>query len=264
MNATILNAGAAAWIFEEHARHLSRALNLEISATPAEFNYVLGWDEAPPPNGHSFIPFEAIQIASDKRIMATIFEKNGVAIPRTVLLDSVAEVTQFLRRETHCQWVLKWPIGCAASGHRLLTSGVTIPDDWPRPYLLQEFVRSEVPEVFRLYGAGGETFGWNARRFPDGAKSSPFVAHARGAHYEIEAAVPPAAAEQARRALSCTKLLDSFGCADLMRDQNNRWLVLEVNTDGVFNYVDRDISIENITAEIDQRLNTAFHNWRAA
>lgn len=263
MKATILNTGAAAWIFEAHARHLLRVLNLEISATPAEFNYVLGWESAEPPSGHSFIPFEAIRIASDKRILAEVFARHRVVVPRTVLLESKAEVEQFLRAETNCQWVLKWPIGCAASGHRLLTLGAPLPDDWPRPYLLQEFVRLEVPEVFRLYCAGAETFGWNARRFPNGAKSSPFVAHARGAHYELDGAVPPEAEEQARRALSCTHLLNSFGCADLMRDQNGNWLVLEVNTDGVWNHVDRDISIGHIASEIDQRVATAFHHWCA-
>ena len=129
------------------------------------------------------------------------------------------EVEQFLATRKQksmgfemADWLRRRPaIACS-------TLGTPVPDDWPRPYLLQEFVRLEVPEVFRLYAVGGETFGWNARRFPRGAKSSPFVAHAQGAQYELETGIPPEAAEQARRALSCTQLLDSFGCADLMRD----------------------------------------------
>ena len=108
----------------------------------------------------------------------------------------------------------------------------------------------------------GETFGWNARRFPPGARPSPFVAHAQGARYEAEPAVPPEAERQARRALRAADLIDSFGCADLMRDENGNWLVLEVNTDGVFSHVDRDIGIGNLADEIDERLAKAFHAWR--
>jgi hypothetical protein len=37
--------------------------------------------------------------------------------------------------------------------------------------------------------------------------------------------------------------------------------VLEVNTDGLFNHVDRDISVGNIAEEIDQRLAVAFWAW---
>jgi hypothetical protein len=139
-----------------------------------------------------------------------------------------------------------------------------VPQDWPRPYVLQEFIRLEVPEVYRLYCVAQETFGWNARRFPAGAKASPFVAHAQGARYEIEQAVPPEAEFQARQALACTNLLPSFGCADLMRDERGNWLVLEVNTDGVYNHVDRDINIGNTANEIDKRIARAFQTWSSS
>jgi hypothetical protein len=70
----------------------------------------------------------------------------------------------------------------------------------------------ERPEVLRTYGAGGEVFGWIARRFPAGSTLTPSVAHARGARYEGAGSLPAAAAEIARAALSATKLIDSFGC----------------------------------------------------
>jgi hypothetical protein len=88
-----------------------------------------------------------------------------------------------------------------------------------------------------------------------------FVAHAQGARYEAESNVPPEAECQARQALTSTNLINSFGCADLMKDKHGNWLVLEVNTDGVFNFVDRDINIGNIANEIDSRLAKAFHTW---
>jgi glutathione synthase/RimK-type ligase-like ATP-grasp enzyme len=263
MQAVILNAGDASWVFEEHAQNLAGVFHVPISSTPTEYNYLLGWQGAEPPSGKSFIPYASIQLASDKRLLAQVFANHQIATPQTHLLDSEAEVKQLIQGSGSKQWVLKWPTGCGASGHRLQDLNAPIPQDWPRPYVLQEFIRLEVPEVYRLYCVAGETFGWNARRFPAGAKTSPFVAHAQGARYEAESSLPEEAESQARQALSATNLLSSFGCADLMRDANANWLVLEVNTDGVFNHVDRDINVGNIAREIDERLAATFKAWCA-
>lgn len=262
MRAAILNAGNAAWIFAEHAQRLARIMNVEISSTLTDHNYLLGWESSEPPAGKTFIPFVAIEIASDKRKLAEVFAKHQVSTPRTYLLESAEEVQQLIEKEMRSSWVLKWPTGCGASGHRLQELNMPIPQDWPRPYLLQEFIRLEVPEVYRLYCVGGETFGWNARRFPSSANTSPFVAHAQGARYEAEGCVPPEADFQARQALTCTNLINSFGCADLIKDEKGNWLVLEVNTDGIYNHVDRDINIVNTANEIDERIARAFHAWR--
>jgi len=264
MRVSILNEGKAAWIFEEHAHHLAHVLNCEISPLPSDYNYLLGWDSIEPPSGKCFIPFESIQLASDKRHLAEIFADHQVATPRTYLLESREEVKRLIRKESESQWVLKWPTGCGASGHRLQQFDTPIPPDWPRPYVIQEFIRLEVPEVYRLYCVAGETFGWNARRFPSSMNKSPFVAHAQGARYEAEGDVPQEAEFQGRRALCATNLINSFGCADLMKDREGRWLVLEVNTDGIFNHVDRDINIGNIANEIDIRLSKAVETWCGA
>ncbi|MBE9039924.1 hypothetical protein IQ235_03845 [Oscillatoriales cyanobacterium LEGE 11467] len=261
MKATILNTGDAACFFEEHAQRLARAMHLEISSTPAQHNYLLGWESSQPPSGRSFIPFDAITLASDKRQLAETFANARVATPRTYLLESEDEVKQLIHAEPQSQWILKWPTGSGASGHRLQEWDMPIPLDWPRPYIIQEFIPLEVPEVYRLYCVAGETFGWNARRFPPGVETSPFVARARGARYEAQKDIPPAAEFQARLALSATHLLDSFGCADLMKDDRGRWLVLEVNTDGIYSHVDRNICIGNMAREIDRRLSQAFHTW---
>lgn len=258
MNATILNAGENAWIFEEFAARLSQVLDVPVSDTPADFNYVLGWNATEPPAGKSFVPFKSIAAASDKRYMARLFVQHNVSIPRTLLLDSSEDVFEVLQHEPQPQWVLKWPTGCGASGHRVQTLDKEIPLDWPRPYVLQEFIQLEKPEVYRLYCIANETFGWNVRRFPADVKSSPFVAHAQGARYELVGEAPHDAELQARRALESMGLLSSFGCADLMRDSKGIWRVLEVNTDGVFNHVDRDIDVGNIAAEIDALLKAAF------
>lgn len=261
ISCAIVNAGQGAWAFEEHGQRLAQIMQLEVSSSPAQYNYLLGWESTEPPSGKIFIPYQSILLASDKRGMAEVFQKHGVAIPRTYLLSSAKEVQRVVELETDNRWVLKWPTGCGASGHRLIGADDSIPEEWPRPYLLQQFIDLENPEVYRLYGIAGETFGWNVRRFPMGAKSSPWVAHAQGACYESVGTAPAEAEYQARKALAATDLLNSFGCADLLYSRDGRWLVLEVNTDGIFNYVDRDISIPGITQAIDHRLAKAFWAW---
>lgn len=154
--------------------------------------------------------------------------------------------------------MLKWPTGCGAGGHRRIGPGDRLPHDWPRPYVLQEFVRLERPEVYRLYGAAGELFGWNARRFPPEIAPSPWVAHARGARYEVLGAAPAEAERIAHRALNAVGLLGSFGCVDLLPAPDGGWLALEVGTDGVFNHVDRDVGDPVLAAELDRRVAEAF------
>jgi glutathione synthase/RimK-type ligase-like ATP-grasp enzyme len=259
LSCAILNSGSGAWAFEAHAVRLSKALWLDVRTTPADYVYLLGWDGPEPPAcRRTFIPYESILLASDKRLLAAVFEERGVRTPRTYLLDTPAEVRRLAGAEQATEWVLKYPTGCGASGHRLLTAGVPLPQNWPVPYVVQEFVRLEAPEVYRLYASAGETFGWNVRRFPAGVKPSPWVAHARGARYVDAGSAPPDAVEQAQAALEATGLLSSFGCVDLLRDGRGCWLVLEVGTDGLFNHVDRDLGLPEMEREIDRRLAQAF------
>jgi hypothetical protein len=254
----ILNAGVGAWAFEELAARLARALWLDVREEPAAYNYLLGWDGPGAPAGELFIPEASIRLAADKRELARVFEQQGIATPRTELIEAPEAVRQFVIRAGDREWVLKWPTGCGAAGHRLLAPGDPVPEDWPRPYVLQEFIRMERPEVYRLYGAAGELFGWNARRFPAGARPSPWVAHAQGARYAAAGAPPAEAQRQARRALAAAGLLASFGCVDLLPAPAGRWLVLEVGTDGLFNHVDRELALPAIETEIDRRLAQAF------
>lgn len=259
VRAVILNSGPGAWAFEAHAERLSRALWLPVSSVPAEYCYLLGWEGAGPPGGSRlFIPWEAIGIAADKRRVAEAFLQAHVPAPVTHLPDSPEEVRAILASAASREWVLKWPTGCGAGGHRRLTADQPVPEDWPRPYVLQEFIRLERPEVYRLYGAAGEIFGWNARRYPRGVEASPWVAHARGARYEIEGPAPAEAEAVARQALAATGLLDSFGCVDLLPAPEGRWLALEVGTDGVFNHVDRDVGDPALAEELDRRVAEAF------
>lgn len=260
MKAVILNAGASAWAFEPHAVNLAKLFSVEISEKPGDFNYVLGWDEKWPFPDRSFIPHQGIQIAADKRLQADLFKRYNVPTPRNILVDGVQELRDFLRAEKTQQWVLKYPTSCGASGHSLVTEDSLIQEDWPRPYLVQEFVPLMEPEVYRLYCVAGEVFGWNARRFPKGVKPSPWVAHARGARYVHFGKVPEAAAKAGKAALQSAGLIDSFGAVDLL-PRNGEWLVLEIGTDGIHNHVDRDFDNLDLKHELEERLKTAF--WKA-
>jgi hypothetical protein len=196
-------------------------------------------------------------------VLAQCFAEHQVPRPRTELLEMYAEVQAFLTAEANegTQWCLKFPTGCGASGHRMLGRGEGEPARWPRPFVVQEFIRMEAPAVYRLYAAGGELFGWIVRRYATGG-GSPWVAHARGAQYATLGEPPREAVEAARQALTATGLLESFGCADLIPAPDGRWLVLEVGTDGLYNHVDREIDDPSLLAEIHTRIARAF--WQKA
>jgi hypothetical protein len=258
----VLNGGPGSWAFEPLAEQLSAALGVPILAEPRSFNYLLCLDPLPDHFPHRvFIPLSAVHIASDKRLMTEAFHHHDVPIPRTVLLNSFAEVIHYVARHSKSEWCLKFPTGCGAKGHRMIAADSPEPPNWPRPFIVQEFIRLERPEVYRLYCAGGELFGWVARLFPAGREPSSWVAHARGARYQRLGEPPQASLIAARGALLATGLYDTFGCVDLLRCSSGEWVVLEVGTDGLFNYVDRDLDNPELEAELLDRLARAF--WRA-
>ena len=259
----VLNAGSGSWAFEPLAERLSSALGLGISAKPRSYNYVLSLDgDIDEFCGASFIPLAAVRLAADKRLIATAFSEHNVPTPKTLLLNLFAEVSAYTAAHPDSRWCLKFPIGCGGNGHRLLSPDDREPPRWPRPFVVQEFIPLERPEVYRVYCAGGELFGWVVRRFPPTAQSSPWLAHARGARYTSLGQPPLDALAAARSALIATGLIDSFGCADLVQRPNGDWVVLEVGADGIFNHVDRDIGDSSLESELDERLASAF--WKSA
>lgn len=257
----VLCGGGGAWAFEPLARALASALWVDVSATPRRFNYVLCTDELPLPDGcASFIPLDSVSLASDKRRLAHVFDRERVPTPETHLFDSWAEVEGFRAARADAEWCLKFPTACGGAGHRML-GGEPPPKWWPTPFVVQEFVRLARPEVYRTYAAGGATFGWVVRRYPAGATASPWVAHARGARYEHAGAAPDAAIAVARAALAATGLIGSFGCVDLIQRPSGAWVALEVGTDGLANHVDRDINDAELESEIARRVAGAFWAW---
>lgn len=256
----IVNGGSGSWAFDEHARRLSRTLWVEVSDQPRAFNYYLHLDSFDPAQlPHSFIPAAAIATAADKREVARAFREHDVPGPETHLFPTRGEVQDFLDRQADSQWCLKWPIGCGATGHKMLQRAEEIEAFWPVPYVVQQFIPLAVPEVYRTYCVAGEIFGWTMRRFGDGADATPWVSHAKGARYLPAGGLPDAAREVARRALSATGLLDSFGCVDFLKSGSD-WLALEVGTDGSFNHVDRDFGDPALEDEINRRLAEGF--WK--
>lgn len=81
---------------------------------------------------------------------------------------------------------------------------------------------------------------------------------ARNLWLEVLEEIPNEVLNIATKTLQTTHLFNSFGCVDLIEDENKNWLVLEVGTDGIFNYVDRNIGNEDLEREINQRLAEAF------
>ncbi len=262
----VLNGGGGAWAFASLARRLSADLWVDVSEAPRGYNYLLSFDGLDAaPCGELFIPARSIHTAADKRLLAEEFAAAAVPTPETRLVGSLAEVERMLATEPGRDWCLKYPTGCGASGHRMLTAGMSLPAGWPLPLVVQEFIRLDRPEVYRTYAADGKLFGWVVRRFPTGIRSSPWVAHARGARYEAAGEVPPAALGAACLALEAVALLGSFGCVDLLRHPTGEWLVLEVGTDGVFNHVDRDLGLPEVELEMRRRVAEAFwarNAWR--
>lgn len=259
----VLNGGNAGWAFESIASQLGALLGVDVTTKPRRYNYVLQMDcESLPSTCASFVPMEAIHLAADKRLLAAVFNREKVSTPTTKLFTNFQSALEFVRGHADKQWCLKYPTSCGANGHRMLSTTDTEPSNWPQPFVLQEFIQMPQPEVYRTYGAGGEIFGWVARRFPVGRKTSPWVAHAGGARYVNLKHLPEEAGRVACYALKVTGLLDSFGCVDLLQKPDGSWVALEVGTDGLVNHVDRDIGDAEFEQELNKRIAAAF--WRAA
>jgi len=258
----VLNGGSGGWAFAPLAEQLSRAMGIPISQRPRGFNYLLhleSFDEEF--EGRLFIPLDAIRCAADKRLMAVAFAQHSVPTPSTVLLETFVEVRTWISANTRSEWCLKYPTGCGANGHQRIGEDASEPRNWPRPFVVQEFIHLNTPEVYRLYCAGGEVFGWVVRRFPAGTQPSPWVAHARGARYALAGNAPQPAIHATCAALKATGLFESFGCVDLLQRPSGEWVVLEVGTDGIYNHVDRDLGLPQLEAELSHRIGEAFWRW---
>ncbi|WP_299490520.1 hypothetical protein [Acaryochloris sp. IP29b_bin.137] len=81
-----LCGGSGSWVFESLAEHLSLVLSVEVVQYPAQFNYLLAYDQLDEIIENAwFIPFEGIHIASDKRLVAKSFHTANVWSPKTLL-----------------------------------------------------------------------------------------------------------------------------------------------------------------------------------
>jgi len=119
----ILNAGGGSWAFSPLAEQLSRALWVDVAEEPRHFNYLLLADDRVAQRcGDFFIPFASMEIASDKRSLARVFAARSVPTPETHLVDSLDEARRVAVARPATPWCLKFPTGCGASGHRMLTA----------------------------------------------------------------------------------------------------------------------------------------------
>src|SRR5262245_48828372 len=96
----ILNAGSGAWAFAGLAEQLSRALWVDVSEVPRQFNYLLFMDDFDPVAcGELFIPHQAMQLAADKGLLAEAFTAAGVPTPKTHLVGTLVEAERLLVEE---------------------------------------------------------------------------------------------------------------------------------------------------------------------
>jgi glutathione synthase/RimK-type ligase-like ATP-grasp enzyme len=257
----ILNQSEGKWAFESLAQMLSQALWIDIKEEIGDFNYLLGAeDKLDIDKIDNFIPIPSIKIASDKREIEKVFNNFKVQRPKTFILDTLGDVETVLKEYNQSSWILKYPKGCGGMHHKLIESSTQIPKGWESPFLLQEFIESDIPEVYRFYCVDTELFGFNVRRFDENANQTPWVAHANGAKYIYGERADSKVTEVAKEALIATNLYQSFGVVDLIQDRSENWYVLEVGTDGIYNYVDRDIENDDLLHEINERIAKAF--WK--
>jgi glutathione synthase/RimK-type ligase-like ATP-grasp enzyme len=257
----ILNQSDGKWIFEDLAQILSKSLWVDVSENPGDINYILYTDLEPSDNKiDSFISLNSIEIASDKREIERRFKSCQVSRPITFILESAQEVESILKTHINNRWILKYPTGCGGINHRIIQNISEIPEQWPQPFLIQEFIESIQPAVYRFYCVDGDLFGFNARKFSDPKISTPWVSHANGARYVYGEIPSQEAIEVAKTALIATGLYESFGVVDLVTDINGKWYVLEVGTDGIYNHVDRDIANDGLLDELHERLAISF--WK--
>jgi predicted ATP-grasp superfamily ATP-dependent carboligase len=257
----ILNQSEGKWAFENLAQMLSQSLWVDISENAGNLNYILCTDtELIDNNLNSFIPLNSINIASDKREIEKRFESAGVARPKTLIFESSQEVELLLETHENNSWILKYPTGCGGIHHRIIQSVSEIPENWPQPFLIQEFIVAIQPAVYRFYCVDSNLFGFNARKFSDPEISTPWVSHANGARYNYEEIPNQEAIEVAKAALIATGLYYSFGVVDLVKDISGNWYALEVGTDGIYNHVDRDLENDTLLDELNERLAIAF--WK--
>ncbi len=78
---------------------------------------------------NTFIDAETIELAGDKRSLATAFAQAGVPTPETHLFDDLDAARSFVTRDSTREWCLKYPIGSGARGHRLFTTETIIPPE---------------------------------------------------------------------------------------------------------------------------------------
>jgi hypothetical protein len=108
------------------------------------------------------------------------------------------------------------------------------------------------PRAYRLFVAGGETFNWCVRESNERTAHSPIVSASGGATVRMVDPVPEAARVQAVRALAAAGLWDSFGGVDMVQSDAGEWFVLELNTDGIYHFLQRVIDVPGFGEALDR------------
>lgn len=256
----VLHRGPFRRLFGDFPEQLAETLDVPIvdDERDVDLGLILAWD-GPPPRCRTFVPFDAIVAAQDKREQFRRFHAAGVSIPESRLFDDFPTAQAFALADHRRQWLLKWPLGSGAVGHVIIDRDTRVTRLWNPPFLIQEFIALDRPEVYRVFGCEGTLFGFNVRYFPPGTSSGPLVTLHRGAVYAPSGVPSPEVRDQACLALSAFGLLSTFGCVDLILPPDGTVRVLEVNADGLHQFVYRVPELPSLARELAERVRAAFH-----
>ena len=116
----ILHRGPMQRLFGDFPGELAHVLDVPVldDDRDVDVGLVLAWD-GPAPRCRTFVPFDEIVAALDKREQFRRFQSAGVSIPESRLFDDFPAAQAFALADDRRQWLLKWPLGSGAVGHAI-------------------------------------------------------------------------------------------------------------------------------------------------
>ncbi len=209
----------------------------------------------------------AIERCVDKSMTSFLLHKQGIPTPATWSIESMAEARRVVRAEARPgrPLVLKPLFGSQGRGLRLIEGLAALPpaDDMAGVYYLQQFIRGRAAgwRDWRVFVVGGRAIAAMIRHGTHWRTNASQGARCEGVSPSGELATLAAAAAAAVGA--------DYAGVDIVRDADDRYLVLEVNSMPAWAALQRvtaaDIAQElaaNLVAEL--RLTAAVPRLRRA
>jgi RimK family alpha-L-glutamate ligase len=170
----------------------------------------------------------AVERCVDKSMTSFLLHKQGIPTPATWSVESAAEARRVVRAEARPErpLVLKPLFGSQGRGLRLIESQAALPpaDEVAGVYYLQQFIRGRAPgwRDWRVFVVGGRAIAAMIRHGTQWRTNA-----SQGARCESV----PVAGELAKLAAAAASAVGAdYAGVDIIRDADDRHLVLEVNS----------------------------------